>query len=856
MSRKVRFTTVISVLLVYVLMVPMLVAPRALAYSPYPLQPADAEVANALDYLRGQQGADGSISDFAVSGWATMAIAAAGEDPHTWASGGGASMVDYLAANAGTAAGVTDYTRMVLAIVAAGEDPANFGGVDFVGLIEGAYDGTQLGDTGLLNDDFWGLMALIAAGKNPASEIVTNTVAFIKANQNSDGGWSWGVGADSDVDDAAAAIMALVAAGEPQASTVVQNGLAYMKSMQMGNGGFESWGATNAGTDSWGIAAIVAAGQDPTGTNWRSGNGTDPVDDLLTFHNPDGSFNWQAATPLNVAWMTSYAIPALLGQHYPVDGLQQEEAVSIYVRVEGQDATIWSGDVTVIDSTIVDDQGGLHYLPDPTALGALDEASQAGGFPYVVRDFGWGLAVTSVSGEGDWDTGPWPVYRVDYEFAQVGMADFVLNETAPPNPPHQELLFYMSTTWAEQPLDIAVDKADVTVGEVFTATVTYYDDAVEAWLPLEGATVHADQGYLTGPDGTVEIAVDHEATLEVYAESDGFIRSDKVTVNVTGVDSASVYVRVEGQDATIWSGDVTVSFSNIADDQGGSHYLPYASALGALDEASRAGGFTYVVRDFGWGLAVTSVSGEGDWDTGPWPVYRVDYEFAQVGMADFILNETTPPDPPHQEVLFYTSNTWSEPPLKLSLDRQSVFANQEFTATVTYYDDATGVWLPLEGATVHADQDYLTGPDGTVGISIAQSGSLQLYAGSDGFVRSDKADIVVKAVPLPPPVVPPVPTPEPTPEPTPTLTLTPTPTLAPTPLPTPTPSPTPTPEPTAAPTPTPEPTAAPTPTPVPTPTPTLAATEDGPAVPWGVIGGVIGAVLVVGLGGFVVLRRR
>ena len=641
MSSNVRSTTMISLLLICALLVLALMPLAALAYAPYPLQPADAEVANALNYLRGEQGADGSISDFAVSGWATIAIAAAGEDPHTWAFGGGASIVDYLAANAGTAAGVADYARMVLAVVAAGEDPTSFGGVDFVGLIEGAYDGTQLGDTGLLNDDFWGLMALIAAGKNPGSEIVTNTVAFIKANQNSDGGWSWGVGADSDVDDAAAAIMALVAAGEPQASTVIQNGLSYMKSMQMDSGGFESWGATNAGTDSWGIAAIVAAGQDPTGTNWRSGNDTDPVDDLLTFQNPDGSFSWQAATPLNVAWMTSFAIPALLGQPYPVSVLQQEEAVSVYVRVEGQDATFWSGDVTVIESLIVDDQGGLHYLADPTVLGALDKASLAGGFPYVVRDFGWGLAVTSVGGEGDWDTGPW-------------------------------------------------------------------------WL------------------------------------------------------------------------------------------------------------------------------------------YRVGYEFAQVGMADFILNETAPPASPHLEVLFYTSSTWSEFPLKISLDRQSIFVNQGFTATVTYYDDAAEAWVPLEEATVHSHQDYLTGPGGTVAISISQIGTFEVYAEKDGFVRSDKADITVVAMPaLPPP-----PPPAPTPSPTPTLPPTTTPTLAPTPLPT--LSPTPTPEPTVAPTPTPEPTAAPTPTPVPTPTPTLAPTpaDETPTLPWALVGGVIGAVLVVGLGGFVVLRRR
>jgi hypothetical protein len=522
--------------------------------------------------------------------------------------------------------------------------------------------------------------------------------------------------------------------------------------------------------------------------------------------------------------------------------------------VEGQDVTIWSGNVAVLDSSITDDQGGLHYLPGPTALGALDEASLAGGFPYVVRDFGWGLAITSIAGEGDWDMGPWPVYRVDYVSAQVGMADFMLNETAPPEPPHQELLFSMSTTWTEQPLATAVDKTDVTAGEVFTATVTYYDDAQETWLPLEGATVHADQDYLTGPDGTAEIAVDHAATLEVYAESDGFIRSDRVPVNVAGVDSASVYVRVEGQDATIWSGDVNVSFSNITDDQDGTHYLAYASALGALDEASRAGGFPYVVRDFGWGLAVTSIAGEGDWDMGPWPVYRVDCVSAQVGMADFVLNETLPPEPPHEELLFYMSTTWAEQPLDIAVDDAHVRAGEVFTATVTYYDDVEETWLPLEGAAVHAHQDYLTGPDGSVAIAISQLGTYQIYAEHDGFVRSDRAEVTVAAVPPPPPppastatptpVVTPTPTPTATPTPAPSSTVTPAPTLAPTPTSTPTPP--------VAPTATPAPTAAPTPSPA----PTLATTEDDGTAPWGIVGGVVGGLLVVALGTLVVLRRR
>ena len=204
-----------------------------MAAGPYPYSAGDSEVADALNYLRGQQGTDGSIGDFATSSWAVMAIAAAGEDPNSWQVGSNPTIVDYLATNAGSASSANDYSRMILAIAAASEDPTNFGGRNFLSLLEATYDGSQIGDSSLLNDDFWGIMALVAAGEDPASAIIQDSVSFILTNQNGDGGWSWGVGQASDVDDTAAAIMALIAAGQP----VGADALAYIKSTQMDNGG-------------------------------------------------------------------------------------------------------------------------------------------------------------------------------------------------------------------------------------------------------------------------------------------------------------------------------------------------------------------------------------------------------------------------------------------------------------------------------------------------------------------------------------------------------------------------------------------------------------------------------------------
>ena len=308
--------------LLVALMVSSLALPvRASAGISYPLAPADKEVASALSYLHSQQKNDGSIGSFSTSAWVVMAIAAAGEDPHSWKKGG-KSIVDYLRSNSDQLDPnkPLDWARQILAITAAGEDPTNFGGINYVAKLKSFYNNNQIGDPALLNDDFWGVMALISAGESPNSAIVQNSVAFIKAGQKGDGGWAFDVAASwgTDVDDTAAAIMALMAAGESPSSAAIKEGLNYLKNNQADNGGFLSWGATNADTDSWAICAIRAAGYDPTSANWTK-NGKTPLDDLVSFQQPDGCFHWQSGNPgWDVPKTTACAIVALLGKPYPV----------------------------------------------------------------------------------------------------------------------------------------------------------------------------------------------------------------------------------------------------------------------------------------------------------------------------------------------------------------------------------------------------------------------------------------------------------------------------------------------------------------------------------------------------------
>ena len=355
MKQRTMAQIVTSIIALAAVVASSIMAP-VMAADSYPLVTTDPEVADALDYLRGEQDSNGSIGSFVDSAWIAMAIAAAGEDPHDWQVGGN-SIVDYLAANAASASSATDYSRMILAIVASGEDPTDFGSRDFVSLLEATYDdgSQQIGDETSLNDDAFGIMALIAAGRTQSSQIVSDAADFLLDNQNGDGGWGWTVGTASDVDMSGAIIMALISAGESTGSAAITDALGYIKSTQQSSGGFESWGSTNAETDSWAINAIVACGQDPNGTAWSSTADNTPVDDLLTYQQAGGEFYFQDGLP--GAWpaqTTAKALVALLGEFYPVVALEPtgEEGYSVDVRIEGQSSTIWRGSVTVTESII------------------------------------------------------------------------------------------------------------------------------------------------------------------------------------------------------------------------------------------------------------------------------------------------------------------------------------------------------------------------------------------------------------------------------------------------------------------------------------------------------------------------
>ncbi len=300
----------------------------------------ETAVSQALRWLRAQQQADGSIPS-TVSGayngttQAVLAIVAGNQDSHAWLSSNNQSPLDYLAGQAITQTDTITETGtaawLTLAVVAAGENPYNFGGVNLVQRLQSYYD-PATGQYGLAGDvpaQALSMMALSVAvtETQPITQTVPVTATeLLKSWQDPGGGWGYAYPCTGwcspDVDNTALAVQALVAAGEPVTSTSIISATGFLKSQQGDDGGFQSWGTSNANSTAWGIQAVIAVGQDPTGADWTK-NGHTPVSFLLSLQAGAGYFEYSDPPPgwqADLVLTTVQAVPALSGKPFPLKG--------------------------------------------------------------------------------------------------------------------------------------------------------------------------------------------------------------------------------------------------------------------------------------------------------------------------------------------------------------------------------------------------------------------------------------------------------------------------------------------------------------------------------------------------------
>jgi energy-coupling factor transport system substrate-specific component len=292
--------------------------------------PGDARAASTpIAYLERVQNRDGGFgaapgqsSVDLFTGWVALGLAAQGRNPQD-VRRGGTSLLDYTSTRARNLARadapetVGDLERTIMVVAAAGRSPRAFAGQDLVAGLRRRFDadGSVLRQTNLTA---FGVLALRSA-RVPARDAQIGSAAdWLARQQNRDGGWGFATkGGGSDVDDTAAVVQALVAAGRRTAPPT-RKGLAFLRANQNPDGGLPllPGQGSNAMSTGWAVQAFLAAGVRPERVRRRGARS--PVAYLRSLIGPSGVVQFSRTSRQTPVWSTGTAAIALAGRSFPL----------------------------------------------------------------------------------------------------------------------------------------------------------------------------------------------------------------------------------------------------------------------------------------------------------------------------------------------------------------------------------------------------------------------------------------------------------------------------------------------------------------------------------------------------------
>jgi Prenyltransferase and squalene oxidase repeat len=254
----------------------------------------------------------GSRSSALYAGWAALGLAASGENPQDVVRNGH-SLIAYVESGAGSS-DPGDIERNILVAAVAGLPATSFGGRDLVAELRADFrpDGSVNNQT---NWTSFAVLALRAAGVAPPPD----TLAWLVRQQDSDGGFNFATrGGLSDVDDTGAALEALAGVGGSAASHARTRAVAYIRGQQDRDGGFPSMpgAGSNAQSTAFGVQGLLAAGVDPGSLHRRGA--PSPLDYLRSLITADGHVRYARSTEGTPVWVTAEALMALDGKPLPI----------------------------------------------------------------------------------------------------------------------------------------------------------------------------------------------------------------------------------------------------------------------------------------------------------------------------------------------------------------------------------------------------------------------------------------------------------------------------------------------------------------------------------------------------------
>ncbi len=359
MSRRLARNVVLCFFLAAVMaLFPRPGAVTATRADPSPEQQKSA-VVNAVSWLMsGYQNPDGGFGLDFGSGQpqssvgttldAMLALGAAGYNSGAIYPGRSAAATDYLLNNQ---TALTSYAlssgggagKSVLALVAAGQNPRDFGGKNWVNTLLDSYDPLGTYNT----QDAYNQSLAITAVSAVDEPLPAAAVTWLQDAQAPDGSWSDGFGTDQSSDTTAMALMALLAAGVPADDEHVTKALDFLANSQVPGGGWEygSGFGANANSTALVIQALSAAGEDfYTDAGPWAANGRSPLSTLLGWQSDSGAFQADFGQGLtDNLYATLQAIPGATGKPWPLEGRFEanQRALLCIANLQDEDSGGW-----------------------------------------------------------------------------------------------------------------------------------------------------------------------------------------------------------------------------------------------------------------------------------------------------------------------------------------------------------------------------------------------------------------------------------------------------------------------------------------------------------------------------------
>lgn len=266
---------------------------------PFP-SPLEAARAASAWLLETHQNDDGGFTNFSagknveasdVGGTvdALLGLAAARADtsgPLSYLNANVDEFATYVAAGGGTAG------KALLALSAAGEDPADFGGHNFVISLT-----QQLSPTGQYNVDTafnqsLAILGLASVGEEIPPEAIDWLVDLQATDSDLAGSWDDGFGTPGNADSTAMAVTALVTSGRDDEERI-GGAVDFLSRTQLDSGGWEYGSDFGESANSTALVALalMAIGQDISSgeSEWRRDGGS-PIEALLAWQSESGAF--------------------------------------------------------------------------------------------------------------------------------------------------------------------------------------------------------------------------------------------------------------------------------------------------------------------------------------------------------------------------------------------------------------------------------------------------------------------------------------------------------------------------------------------------------------------------------------